>query len=321
MKPLSVNRLSYAVRPHFWSARRQILHSVDFEVQAGEMFGFLGPNGAGKTTTIKAILGLLRPDAGEVRVLGGSIRDPSIRARIGFLPERSYFPEHLTGGEVVLKHALLAGLSWSDAKTRCRSLLERVGMGHARDQLLRGYSKGMLQRIGVAQALVGRPDLVIFDEPMSGLDPLGRRDIREVLTELRASGTTVFFSTHILPDVEMLCDRVTILIQGRVRRTGRLDALLSDAVDRVEIHVDALPDPLRARFADHLAHDRGRDVILAAASSDEANRWIDELREHAVSILRVETHRGTLEDIFVKAAGESVVEGGSKNPAPQEARL
>ncbi|MEO1175018.1 MAG: ATP-binding cassette domain-containing protein, partial [Myxococcota bacterium] len=141
MTPLAVHDLHYGVRPHFWSARKQILHGVHFEVEAGEIFGFLGPNGAGKTTSIKSILGLLQPDAGDIRILDGSIRDPSIRARIGFLPERSYYPEHLTGREVVLKHALLAGLSLGDARRRAQELLERVGIAYAADRLLRGYSK------------------------------------------------------------------------------------------------------------------------------------------------------------------------------------
>ncbi len=306
--PLVVESLCYGVRPHFWSARKEILHGVGFEVGEGEIFGFLGPNGAGKTTSIKAILGLIRPDAGQIRVLGGSIQDPDIRARLGFLPERSYFPEHLTGKEVVLKHALLAGLSLSDARQRATELLERVGIAHAADQLLRSYSKGMLQRVGVAQALVGRPRLVVFDEPMSGLDPLGRKEIREILTELRDGGTTVFFSTHILPDVEMLCDRVTILIKGEVRRTGRLSELLSDTVDHVEIHVDQVPDTLRGTLDKQLAQDRGRDVVIQAESTAEANALIDRLRAASATILRVETHRGTLEDIFVEAASTESAE-------------
>lgn len=311
--PLLVQNLCYGVRPHFWSARREILHGVSFEVGPGEIFGFLGPNGAGKTTSIKAILGLVRPDAGDIRVLGGSIARASVRARLGFLPERSYFPEHLTGREVVTQHALLAGLSFAQAKKRADTLLERVGMGHAGRQLLRSYSKGMLQRVGVAQALVGEPDLVIFDEPMSGLDPLGRRDIREVITELKQRGTTVFFSTHILPDVEMLCDRVAILIRGRVQRTGKLAELLSGTVDQVEIHVDALPDGLRDRFGGHLAHDRGGEVVLRFPSTAEANRAIDALRASSAQITRVETHRGSLEDIFVQAAV------GDSEPAAVEA--
>lgn len=301
-KPLQIKDLRYGVRPHFWTPRKEILHGVQFDVEGGEIFGFLGPNGAGKTTTIKAVLGLLQPDAGQISVLGGSIQDSSVRARVGFLPERSYYPEHLTGREVVLKHALLAGLGWTDAKSRADELLERVGIAHAADQLLRGYSKGMLQRTGVAQALVGRPELVIFDEPMSGLDPIGRRDIREILTELRDNGTTVFFSTHILPDVEMLCDRVSILIEGRIERTGRLTDLLADTVDAIEIHVNALPDGLRDAFEPALAHDRGRDVVIRAHSTEESNRFIDRLRQGSVEIVRVETHRGTLEDIFVQAA-------------------
>lgn len=302
MTPLAVDGLQHSVSPHFWSTPRDILRDVTFSVERGEVFGFLGPNGAGKTTTIKVILGLLRPDQGSVRLFNGTIRDPRIRRRIGFLPERSYFPDHLTGFEVVLQHGILAGLTLADAKRRAEELLARLALSNARDRLLGGYSKGMLQRVGMAQALVAEPELLILDEPMSGLDPMGRHAIRELFGQLREQGVTVFFSTHILSDVETLCDRVAILIAGEIRQNGRLSELLDTAVEHVEIEVDAVPNHALSELTVVPGNATDTTVTLRAPSLAAANHGIDTLRAERIQIRRVETVRRSLEDLFIQAA-------------------
>ncbi|MEC9465632.1 MAG: ABC transporter ATP-binding protein, partial [Myxococcota bacterium] len=261
MTVLDVRDLEFSIQPHFWTPKRQLLRGVSLSVEAGEIFGFLGPNGAGKTTTIKSILGLIKPDRGSVQVFGDSIESLAVRRKLGFMPENTYFPEQLTSLELVTEHAKLAGLSSTEARGRAGEVLERVGLGHAMTDHLKVYSKGMLQRAGLAQALVGNPELVILDEPMSGLDPIGRREIREIMLELRERGKTVFFSTHILPDVELVCDRVALLFDGRVRKQGTLSHLLDSVQSNVEIQAEGCkPDALSALTAlgaEIQGHERG----------------------------------------------------------------
>jgi ABC-2 type transport system ATP-binding protein len=301
---VNVRDVRFDVRTHFWSARREILRGVTFDVAQGELFGFLGPNGAGKTTTIKAILGLLRPTGGMVQVLGQPIGRVGVRRRIGFMPENAYYPDHLSGRELVLQHGLLAGLGLAAARRERDRVLELVGLGPAASERLGSYSKGMLQRISFAQALVGTPELVLLDEPLSGLDPIGRREFRQIMLSLRDDGRTVFFSTHILPDVEMICSRVAILVEGEVRRVGTLHELAGDAMTGVEIGVDPVPLDTLAR-ATPLAREvqtHAHGVTFVAAGDAEAGRIIDALRRGGVSIRHVRTLRGSLEDAFVSEA-------------------
>lgn len=307
MSSLSWNNVVVDVQPHFWSPKQRILHGVSMEVASAEIFGFLGPNGAGKTTSIKVALGLQRPTSGEVTILGGRIRDPGVRRRIGFMPERSYFPEHLTGSEVVRLHARLAGLSPHDAKARAESALDRAGLGAPRRQRLAKYSKGMLQRVAFAQAIVGDPELVILDEPMSGLDPMGRRHIRDLMLELRAEGRTVFFSTHILPDVEMVCDRVGILVRGTVRTVAPLPSLLaSQGVAQVEITVPTCPPEARGRLRELSAtvSDHATGTTVVVPDLENAQQAVDVLRAAGAHITELQTHRRTLEQVFLSEAGE-----------------
>jgi ABC-2 type transport system ATP-binding protein len=299
VRAISVEGLSYAVRPHFWKARHPILRGVSFGVEPGELYGFLGPNGAGKTTTIKALLGLLTPEAGVTRLFGVDPREPSVRARIGFMPERAYFPEYLTATELLLAHAALAGLTRAEGRRRAGELLERVGLAAAGALRLGAMSKGMQQRVGLAQALIGDPELVILDEPMSGLDPLGRHDVRELMLALKARGKTVFFSTHIIPDVEAICDRVAILVGGRLRRVERLAALLSASAARVEVLAEGCTAQVLSRLVELGPTPRGGGHLLVAGTPEVANAAIDALRAGGATIVSVSTQRRSLEEVFV----------------------
>jgi ABC-2 type transport system ATP-binding protein len=233
---IRLQKINRSFRNHFWQKSKQVLKDISLDIQEGEVFGFLGPNGAGKTTTIKIITGLIRPDSGAVDIFGEAVNSMAAKQRIGFLPESPYFYEHLTGYEFLKLHALLHNLK--DYKGRVRNLLDRVGLTEAMALQLRQYSRGMLQRIGLAQALVGSPDLLILDEPLTGLDPIGRKEIKDLILEEKAKGTTIFFSSHILPDAEAVCDRIGIIIEGRIMQVGGLSALLKKGVKTDEISLE-----------------------------------------------------------------------------------
>ncbi len=220
--------------------RKAAVADLSLQVGPGEVFGFLGPNGAGKTTSIKMLLGLAKPTSGEARLLGQPIGDPQSRSRIGFLPEHFRFHDWLTGAEFLDVHAQLYGLSQPDRQQRTPLLLKRVGLEEHAQQKLRGYSKGMLQRIGLAQALLNKPAVVFLDEPTSGLDPVGRILVRDIIHELRDEGTTVFLNSHLLSEVEITCDRVVFIKHGAVIKTVALREVEQDAT-QVEIRVGALP--------------------------------------------------------------------------------
>ena len=221
---------------HPWTLRvTRGLDALDLDVRRGEVMGLLGPNGAGKTTTLKLLTGLLKPTRGHAWLLGEPVGSTASRRGLGFLPEQPYFYDYLNGLEYLELAARLSGLPATTARERARHWLERVGLGERPRLGLRKYSKGMLQRLGLAAALVHDPELLILDEPMSGLDPFGRRDVRDLSTEQRERGVTVLFSSHILPDVEMLCDRVAIMIGGRLTRVATVGELVEDGAQAVEI--------------------------------------------------------------------------------------
>src|SRR5262245_60603552 len=233
----------------FWRPRPyRALDRVTLEIAEGEVVGFLGPNGAGKSTTLKLLMQLLYPTSGAARILGRPVGDLAVKRRIGFLPENPYFYDHLTGEELLTYFARLFGLGGTEAGARVSRVLDDVGLGAERRLRLRQYSKGMVQRLGLAQALVNEPDVVFLDEPMSGLDPLGRRHVRQLMLRLRDRGCTVFFSSHILSDAESLCSRVGILAQGRLVASGRLSEILAFELRGWELVVAGLDDALRERL-------------------------------------------------------------------------
>ena len=215
----------------FWRPRpKRALDALSLAVPQGEVFGLLGPNGAGKTTTLKLLMDLLRPTSGRVELFGKAARDPESRRRVGFVPEQPYFYDHLSAEELVKYFAGLSGLTGADRQAKANAALDRTGIsGEDRRRPLRQFSKGMMQRVGLAQAIVHEPELIVLDEPMSGLDPIGRRDVREMIQALAAEGRTILFSSHILSDAEQLCSRVGILSRGRLAKVGPLAELTATA--------------------------------------------------------------------------------------------
>ena len=285
--------------------RRSSVAAVDinFEVEQGEIFGFLGPNGAGKTTTIKAMLGLIRPDAGTIRLLGVAPDSMAWRQGVGYMPEHPTFYDYLTGREVVTWFGQLSGLNRIDAAQRGERLLQRVGLAHALDRRLRGYSKGMLQRAGLAAALVSDPKLLILDEPMTGLDPIGRKEIRELILSLKDEGRTVFFSTHILPDIEMTCDRVAIIDKGKTRRTGRLQDILTETIRGIDVVIEGISHAEREQWTVQGVDIQLGDGKLVATFNeiDDARAFAEQAQSKGGKLSRFEPHRDDLESIFVRS--------------------
>src|SRR5215471_4822775 len=254
---------TYAVG--FWRKRRKpALHPLRLEVEEGEIFGFLGPNGAGKTTTLKMLMGLVFPTSGTARILGMELDDPRVKRQIGFLPEQPYFYDYLTARELLRYYGQLSGVDARQSTSRVETVLERVGLRDAANQQLRKFSKGMLQRVGIAQAILHDPKVLFLDEPMSGLDPMGRREVRDLMSQLKQEGKTVFFSTHILSDAETLCDRVAIIHQGQLRGIGEVEELTSTVLGKVEVlwHGPQVPAGMKAIATEcHVSGDRVRAVI------------------------------------------------------------
>jgi ABC-2 type transport system ATP-binding protein len=220
----------------FWKKRPvRALENLSLEVQEGEIFGFLGPNGAGKSTTLKILMHLLNPTSGSARILGKSVQTVSMHQSIGYLPENPYFYDYLTPAELLAYMGRLCGLSRPDLERKVDDLIEKVGLAASRRIQLRKFSKGMVQRIGIAQAIINDPRIVFLDEPMSGLDPLGRMEVRRIIKSLKSRGVTIFFSSHILPDVEAICDRVAILNKGKLLEVGALEEILKVSIEGHEI--------------------------------------------------------------------------------------
>ena len=306
MKPLRIEGLTKEFRLGLGRQRVVALDRLDLEVEPGEIFGFLGHNGAGKTTTIKLLLGLLAPTAGRAWILDRPIQDVAVKQHVGFLPESPYFYEYLTAAEFLTFYGQLFGLSRQALAKKIDDLLTMVSLADARHLPLRKFSKGMLQRIGLAQALVNDPQVVILDEPMSGLDPIGRRDVRVIILRLKDEGKTIFFSTHILPDVEMICDRVGILVKGQLRAVGAVHELVGAAtVTSVEILVERLAEA-GAREVEQLGGTvvrRGNQVLIKLDDEHKTDQVVDLIRRHAGRLVSLVPHKRSLEDLFLKEVG------------------
>jgi len=285
--------------------RRREVHALsDFslEVQEGEIFGLLGPNGAGKTTFIKILLSIARQTAGSAFILDEKVPEAKIRSRIGYLPENHRYPGYLSGEQVLRFFGQLSGVSSGDLSLRIPSLLELVGLAQWRTVKVKRYSKGMMQRLGLAQALVNDPELLFLDEPTDGVDPVGRKEIRDILTGLRDRGKTIFLNSHLLSEVELISDRVAILDRGRLLRVGTVDDLTSEGSHyRFTLEgglSEALLQEARAR-AYHLQQD-GEKVTAKCADSHELNQLIDMLRRHGVLIRSIAPERSSLEESFIR---------------------
>jgi ABC-2 type transport system ATP-binding protein len=290
-----------------WSKQAvDAVKNLNLEVYRGEIFGFLGPNGAGKTTTIKVLLGIIYPTEGEAYVLGQPAGDPKNHYRISYLPENPYFYDFMTGREILTFYAKLFGIAEPERSKRVNELLDRVGLSRAADQTLRTYSKGMLQRIGLAQCLINDPELLILDEPTAGLDPIAHIDIRDMILDLRNQGKTLFISSHQLSDVERVCDRVAILNKGVMVQLGRIEELLAGG--HVEVIADKVPDnavePIRQLGGKVSLHD-GR-LIVEQPDNGSVDRVIDIVRAAGGHIVSVKPYRRSLEDLFVET-----IQGGT----------
>ncbi|MBA2378836.1 MAG: ABC transporter ATP-binding protein [Blastocatellia bacterium] len=305
---IEINNLSKDYETGFWRKRKvRALDSLDLNVKGGQIFGFLGGNGAGKTTTIKILMSLLYPTEGMAKILGRDISDVQMHSSIGYCPENPYFYDYLTAREIMNYFGELFGLSTERRKTRTEQLLTSVGLSEKDwDRQLRKFSKGMLQRVGLAQALINSPEVVFLDEPMSGLDPIGRREIRELIVGLREKGTTVFMSTHILSDVESLCDEVAILRKGRLAATGNLTDLLSETggTRSFEIVVSgvspvALNEDLTAVAGATTAfHPSGARIEVLA--EEDIDRVFPMIRKNGGRLVSVTPVKQSLEDLFVR---------------------
>ncbi len=316
MPALATNELTKDFAVGFWRKRPyRALDRLTLDVEVGEVFGFLGPNGAGKTTTLKLLMQLVYPTSGTAELLGKPAGDLSVKHRIGFLPENPYFYDYLTAEELLEYFAALFGYRGAERRRRASQLLDEVGLGAERRLQLRKFSKGMLQRVGIAQALVNDPELVIFDEPMSGLDPLGRRDVRTLILKLRDQGRTVFFSSHVLSDAEALCSRVAILARGRLATAGRLTDMLAFQIQGWEVvisHVDeALAGELEAAGRRLVRLSEGRYTV-ELPFHPPPDRFISEISAAGARLVSVNPMRQTLEDFFVQQVTGPQVQARSR---------
>ena len=287
----------------FWLRKKEVLRGVSLSVEQGEIYGFLGPNGAGKTTSIKCLLGLLFPDSGSVELFGDPGPTLAARHRLGYLPEQPYFYPHLKGRELIEYFGRLFGLRGAVLHNKAEQLLAMVGLPDDGEKLIGQYSKGMLQRLGVAQALVNDPDLVIFDEPMSGLDPIGRREVKDLIMSVKERGATVFFSSHILSDAEALCDRVGLLVNGKLRFERKIDDLLDEQVEYWQaasegLEATALPgyEPVATQ---------GDLNFYRLDDEPQVDAWVDAVRAAGGRVYRLAPQRATLEDYFVVSVRET----------------
>lgn len=306
---ISIKGLTFSYQKHFWEKKKKALDNLDLTVNQGEIFGFLGANGAGKTTTIKILVGLQNQNGGTADIFGIPCDDMECRRKIGFMPENPYFYEYLTARESLEFYGALCDMPREGREKRNAELLDFVGLSHAADIRLKEFSKGMRQRLGIAQAIVHRPPLVILDEPMSGLDPVGRRQVREAILDLYAGGTTIFFSSHILSDIEMICHRAALIDHGRLLASGTIEELLNAQEQEVEVGGSGLSEEnwkLLKEMAKRSLK-QGDETLFIFSDWDKANKAIDIFRTKG-KLTQVRTIKESLEDYFMRETGEARVE-------------
>ncbi|MCE9580792.1 MAG: ABC transporter ATP-binding protein [Deltaproteobacteria bacterium] len=308
---MEVADLQKTYRTPFRRRKVVALRGINVLVRRGEIFGFLGPNGAGKTTTIRILMGLIAATGGTAKIFGETVPSRAARQRLGFLPEQPYFYDYLTVGELCDLAGRLFGVDAATRKRRADELIARVGLDRARTQNLKKFSKGMMQRAGLAQALMNDPDLVVLDEPMSGLDPIGRKEVRDLILELRERGKTVFFSSHILTDVEAISDRVAIVARGQVRAVGAPHELVGHTQLGVDVSLrlpEADPDAAAKSLAGDLdasaVRRADRQLTLALAGDADVDALLARGRELGARVLAVTPRFETLEDLFLRRIAE-----------------
>jgi ABC-2 type transport system ATP-binding protein len=297
---IAVTDLKKTFRTPFRRKKVEALRGVTFTVKPGQIFGFVGPNGAGKTTTIRTLMGLIKPSGGSAAILGNAIPSRAARTRVGFLPEAPYFYDYLTVDELLDLAGRLFGMPAAARKRRADELITKVGLARARTQSLKKFSKGMLQRAGLAQALMNDPEIVVLDEPMSGLDPIGRKEVRDLMLELRDQGKTVFFSTHILSDVEAITDEVAIIARGQLQAQGTRDELVKRAVIGTEITVRVEGDVAELTAGATRALRAGELLTVVLPADADVDAWIQRAHAAGAKIISVAPRHETLEDLFLR---------------------
>jgi ABC-2 type transport system ATP-binding protein len=308
MLALETIELTKDYRLGFWRNRvKRALDRLNLNVEAGEVFGLLGPNGAGKTTTLKLLFRLIFPTSGTARILGKRLDDVSVRFRVAYLPENPAFYEHLTAQEFLNYVASLFGLSAAERRRRLGELLDQLGLTASRNVPLRRFSKGMIQRVGIAQALINDPEVVFLDEPMSGLDPLGRREVREVILRLKERQKTVFFSTHILTDAEMLCDRVAVLHHGRLQGCGELNKILCLGVSTTELVLEGPSAEVMTELMPYASSviRTGERVHLEIPEEGKVQKTLEIIVRGGTKLISVSPVKRSLEDYFLQKVGAS----------------
>ncbi len=305
--PIEIRNLSKTYRLGFFMNRQvRALQSLDLTLMPGQVYGLLGPNGAGKSTTIKILMNLVQPSEGEARLFGLAPTNREARRRVGYVPENPAPYEYLTGREFITLSGRLAGMSGKELDDRVAEVIGMVQMTRAANLQIRRYSKGMVQRVALAQALVSKPELLILDEPTSGLDPVGRRQIRDLILEERQRGTTVLFCTHIIPDVEALCDRVAVLVGGRRVREGSVAELVSSQATHMELTVEGLPLERIQTLGVELEQARTlENRVLLRVREAEAQRLLKLLLEQGGRVTQLQPARFSLEELFLRALEEA----------------
>ena len=305
--PIEIRNLSKTYRLGFFMNRQvRALQALDLTLMPGQVYGLLGPNGAGKSTTIKILMNLVQPSEGEARLFGMEPTNREARRRVGYVPENPAPYEYLTGREFITLSGRLAGMSGKELDDRVNEVIGMVQMTRAANLQIRRYSKGMVQRVALAQALVSKPDLLILDEPTSGLDPVGRRQIRDLILEERHRGTTILFCTHIIPDVEALCDRVAVLVGGRRVREGSVAELVSAQATHMELTVEGLPLERIQTLGIELEQARVlENRVLLRVRDAEAQRLLKLLLEQGGRVTQLQPARFSLEELFLRALEEA----------------